>query len=245
MNMGNEHITTAYDEDLDELFRLLSQMSGLVENQFANALKALDTRDESLGLKVKKRDKEIDQLETEVNAAAIRIIALRQPVADDLRFVVATLKAAADIERIGDYAKNMGKRTTALSQAPVMPVMKSLLRMGQSVQTMLKDVFDAFLAGDEEKALAVWKADEDVDNHYTSLFREILTYMMEDPRNITACTHLMFIAKNIERVGDLATNIAESIYYTKTAEALSDRPTADASKYETLHLEPAEDGLNQ
>lgn len=234
MNTGPEHIVTAYDQDLDELYSLIGQMGGLVETQFLNALKAVENRDEELGLKVKSRDKEIDKLEGAIDASAIRIIALRQPMADDLRFVVASMKAASDIERIGDYAKNIGKRTTVLSQYPPIPVMKSLIRMGHSVQAMMKDVFDAFLAGDTEKAIAVWNADEDVDAHYTSLFREILTYMMEDPRNITACTHLMFIAKNIERVGDLITNIAESIYFTKTGEALSDRPKADASKYEAL-----------
>ncbi|WP_420548826.1 phosphate signaling complex protein PhoU [Curvivirga sp.] len=232
--VGSDHIVTAYDQDLDELYRLVSQMSGLVETQFANSLKAVDARDEELALKVKQRDKEIDQLEADVDAAAIRLIALRQPMADDLRFIISAMKAASDIERIGDYAKNIGKRTLVMSQFPAMPVMKSVVRMGQSVQTQLRDIFDAFLAGDEEKAVQVWEKDEDIDAHYTSLFREILTYMMEDPRNITAASHLMFVAKNIERVGDLATNIAESIYFTKTGESLADRPKADASKYESL-----------
>lgn len=235
MTTENEHIASAYDEDLQSLSNMVSRMSGLAEAQLAAALTAVESRNDEQAQAVRKADKEIDDLELEIEAFAIRTIALRQPMANDLRYIISCQKTVSDIERIGDYAKNIAKRSLALNQVPPMPMTRSIIRMGRSVQSMLKDVFDAFAQGDDQKAIAVWEADEDVDNLYTSLFRELLTYMMEDPRHITPCTHLLFIAKNIERMGDLATNVAETVHYRVTGEALAEkRPKADASTYTVI-----------
>jgi len=227
-----DHIHGAYNEEFERLTKLFSQMGGLAESQFSDSIKSVSKRDAELALQVKKRDKEIDALEQEVEQLVVRMLALRQPVANDLRYIVATLKTAADIERIGDYAKNIGKRAQALSQLPVSPMTRSIGRLGALVQTMLKDIFDAYLEGNVEKAVSVWEADEEVDELYTSIFRELLTYMMEDPRHITPCTHLLFIAKNIERIGDHATNIAETLHYQVEGTQLEERRRkADASNY--------------
>ena len=236
---SEEHIVTAYDQELEQLSRLISQMSGQVEAQFASAMKAVESRNDELADQVRGADKEIDKLEDEIEALAVKTIALRQPMANDLRYIVASMKTAADIERIGDYAKNIAKRTIVLNQVPRLPVTRSVMRMGQTVSEMMKDVFDAYLQGDAEKAIEVWEADEDVDNHYTSLFRELLTYMMEDPRHISPCTHLLFIAKNIERMGDLCTNVAETLYYREKGERLSQTRPKGASANQML-VEPGE-----
>jgi len=240
--LQKDHIVAAYDQEFKKLTKLLSQMGGLAEVQLANALTAIEKRDDRLAKKVKKSDKEIDQLERDIEALVIRMLALRQPVANDLRYIVATLRISSDIERIGDYAKNIGKRAIALNQLPAEPLLKGVVRIGQPVQAMLKDVMDAFLQGDMAKAIDVWEADEEVDGLYTSLFRELLTYMMEDPRHITPCTHLLFIAKNLERIGDHATNIAETIHFQVEGTPLSDRrPKADGSNYAVLHPDDDDD----
>ena len=237
---GSEHIVRAYDEELEQLTNMISQMGGLAESQFDAAMQAIEKRDDDLAMRTREKDKEIDQLEHDIEVLAVRMIATRQPMANDLRYIISCLKTSSDIERLGDYAKNMAKRAIVLNQVPTMQTTRSVLRMGRLVQKMINDVFDAFLAGDKDKAINVWESDEEVDNHYTSLFRELLTYMMEDPRNITPCTHLLFIAKNIERMGDLTTNIAESIYFRVEGKVLADnRPKADASNY-TL-LDPDDD----
>lgn len=237
----SDHIVTAYDEELDQLTNLISQMGGLAESQFDAAMQAIDKRDDDLALRTREKDKEIDQLEHDIEVLAVRMIATRQPMANDLRYIISCLKTSSDIERLGDYAKNMAKRAIVLNQVPPMQTTRSVLRMGRLVQKMIKDVFDAFLEGDKDKAINVWESDEEVDNHYTSLFRELLTYMMEDPRNITPCTHLLFIAKNIERMGDLTTNIAESIYFRVEGKMLSEnRPKADASNYTVV--DPGDEG---
>ena len=229
------HIVAAYDDEFKQLTKHLTQMSGLAETQLQDSLRAVEKRDEKLAAKVKKQDKQIDTLEREIDALVVRMLALRQPVANDLRFILAALRCSSEIERIGDYAKNIAKRSTALSRMPVTPLTRGVGRMGALVQTMLTDVMDAFLQGDVEKAIEVWEADEEVDSLYTSLFRELLTYMMEDPRNITPCTHLLFIAKNLERIGDHATNIAEIIHFQVEGEMLAERrPKADASNYTVL-----------
>lgn len=227
---NKDHIVRAYDSDLEDLSGLFSRMSGLAEAQLEGAMKAVETRNEELAASIRQSDKEIDELEKEIENLAVKTIALRQPMADDLRYIISCLKTASDVERIGDYAKNIAKRSIVLNQSAPMPMTGSIMRMARSVQGMLKDVFDAFIQGDAEKALAVWEADAEVDNHYTSLFRELLTYMMEDPRHITPCTHLLFIAKNIERMGDLATNVAETVYYRVKGQPLAGtRPKADSS----------------
>ena len=177
-------------------------------------------------------DVRIDQLERQISAQTIRMLALRQPMAQDLRQVVAALKISSDIERIGDYAANVAKRAIALTQSPPMRPVGGIARMGRLVQQIIKDTLDAFSDNDADKAVAAWKRDQDVDDMYNSLFRELLTYMMEDPRNIGPSTHLMFIAKNIERIGDHATNIAETVHFLvlgRPIEAL--RPKGDNTSF--------------
>ncbi|MBP5857990.1 phosphate signaling complex protein PhoU [Marivibrio halodurans] len=232
------HIVAAYDEEFQKLTKLITQMGGQAETQLQDALRAVEKRDDKLAARVKKQDKEIDALERSIDTLVVRMLALRQPVANDLRFILAVLRCASELERIGDYAKNIAKRATALSQMPVTPLTRGVARMGALTQAMLKDVMDAFLQGDVEKAVEVWEADEEVDSLYTSLFRELLTYMMEDPRHITPCTHLLFMAKNLERIGDHATNIAEIIHFHVEGEALAEkRPKADSSNYTVMDPE--------
>lgn len=241
-NVSEGHIHAEYDNEFKKLTKLLARMGGLAESQLANALIAIEKRDNKLAMAVKDGDKEIDALEHEIESLVVRMLALRQPMANDLRYVVSTLRTSSDIERIGDYAKNIAKRAMALNQLPAEPLLRGVLRIGRPVQAMLKDVMDAHLQGDTAKAVEVWEADEEVDALYTSLFRELLTYMMEDPRHITPCTHLLFIAKNLERIGDHATNIAEIIHFQVEGVSLGDRrPKADASNYEVMQPEDDSD----
>ena len=211
--MSLTHTVKSFEEDLKQLDRLIAEMGGLAESQLAGAIEALMRRDAESALQVKNADREIDDLEHAIDEQATRMLALRQPMADDLRVVIVALKTAAVIERIGDYAKNIAKRTQVLAQCPELGATRTIKRMAEMVQSMIKDVLDAYVARDSERANDVRMRDEEVDDLHTSLFRELLTYMMEDARNITACTHLMFIAKNIERIGDHATNIAENVYF--------------------------------
>ena len=211
--MVSEHILKNYDEELSRLTNSLTAMGGLAESQLAASLQALVRRDSELAADVVANDARVDQLEREVEAQAIRLLALRQPMARDLREIVSSLKIASDLERICDYAANVAKRSIALNQAPAVKPAFAVPRMGKAAQKQVKDVLDAYVQRDPKKALDVWRADEELDELYTSLFRELLTYMMEDPRSITAGTHLLFMAKNIERIGDHTTNIAETIYY--------------------------------
>jgi phosphate transport system protein len=226
--MATEHIVKSFDEDLARLSDLVSRMGGLAENQLDKAIDALQTRDSALAEQVIEADTKIDHLQHEIEELALRMIALRQPMAADLRETVAALKIAPLIERVGDYAKNVAKRAIALNQIPPVKPLFTIPRMGRMVREMLKDVLDAFASQDIDKAREVWLADEEVDEMHDSLFREMLTYMMEDPRNITPCTHLLFAARNIERMGDLATNIAEVIHFQVTGDTLGgDRPKVD------------------
>jgi len=211
--MQSEHIVKSFDDDLNRLDNIIAEMGGLAEHQLANSIDAMVKRNEDLAEQVIDSDKRIDALEAEVVDLAIAMLALRQPMADDLRVVITALRTAAIVERIGDYAKNIAKRTVALSQTPPMGPSKMVARMGRQVQHMIQDVLDAYVKRDSNKAEDVRQADAEVDALHTSLFREILTYMMEDPRVITSCTHLLFVAKNIERIGDHATNIAENVYF--------------------------------
>jgi phosphate transport system protein len=204
----------SYDEELARLSHLIARMGGLAEAQFGDALSALVRRDSTLASQVIASDTQLDGLEQEVHAFTVRLLALRQPVAQDLRVIVAALKVSSELERIGDYATNVAKRALVLNQMPPVGFTSGIQRLGRLVQDMLKQVLDAYVALDVEKALNAWKRDEEVDSMYTSLFREMITYTIEDPRNITACIHLMFISKNIERVGDHATNIAETVHFT-------------------------------
>lgn len=227
------HIVSSFDEELTRLNNIISQMGGLAESQLISAIRSIVKRDSELAEKVILSDHRIDVLEQEVQDFAVRLLALRQPMADDLRQVVTALKLSNDLERIGDLAKNIAKRAQVLNQIPPIRPVQVILNMGKLAQEIIKDVLDAYIEGDAEKAERVWARDQEVDDMYNSLFRELLTYMMEDPRNITASTHMLFIAKNIERIGDHATNIAETIYYRIKGEDLPaiDRPKNDAANF--------------
>ncbi|MCG8690374.1 MAG: phosphate signaling complex protein PhoU [Minwuiales bacterium] len=222
------HTVKAYDKELNRLSNVIAQMGGLAESQIASAIEAVVKRDADLAARTVEADAKIDELEREVDEFVVRLLALRQPMASDLREIVSALKIAADLERAADHAKSVAKRAIALAQVPPVKPAYTIPRMGKMVQRMITDVLDAYVERDADKALVVWRADEEVDESYNSLFRELLTYMMEDPRNISTCAHLLFVAKNIERMGDLATNIAETIHYVVHGVALpQDRPKSD------------------
>jgi phosphate transport system protein len=235
-----EHILTAYDDELARLNKIIVEMGGLAESQLADAIEAVVKRDSELAARVIQDDEKVDQLERDLDSLAIRLLALRQPMARDLREIVAALKIAADIERICDYAANVAKRSIALAQSPPVQPVHALPRMAHLALLLVKDVIDAYVARDADKAIRVWNRDEELDEMYSSVFRELLTYMMEDPRNIGPCTHLLFMAKNIERIGDHATNIAENLYYLVHGTPLTEaRPKGDRSSLEMVALEPA------
>ena len=230
LNKPTDHIVKAFDEDLKRLNNVIAEMGGLAEAQLSQAVDCLVRRNSELATQVVQDDKRIDALETEVGQMTVRMLALRQPMAQDLREVVAAIKIASDIERIGDYAKNIAKRAIVLSAIAPMKPAASIPRMSQLALSIIKDVLDAYIEKDAEGARAAWRRDEDVDEMYNSLFREMLTYMMEDPRNIGPCTHLLFIAKNIERIGDHATNIAEIVYFLVHGRSLDEeRPKGDTT----------------
>jgi phosphate transport system protein len=226
----NEHIVKSYEDELNTLTAECARMGGLTEAQVADALEAVVKRDQQLAGTVVSRDDRLDLLEVDIERKAIRLIALRQPMANDLRRTVAAMKIANNLERIGDLAKNIAKRGLVIIESePMTPLTRSIDRMGRLVGGRLKDVLDSYTANDLERAVSVWSRDDEVDEHYNSLFRELLTYMMGDPRTITACAHLLFVAKNLERIGDHATNIAEIIHYEITGEDLTTaRPKTDA-----------------
>jgi len=229
--METEHIVKSYDEELGKLDSMIAEMGGLAEAQLVDAIQALSTRDVELAERVVQADKRIDELESEIDNFTLRLLALRQPMAEDLRIVIAALKVSANLERIGDYAKNVAKRTVPLSQTPALGgACGTIARMGVLVQGMIKNVLDAYVSRDSKKADDVRLRDEEVDTMYTSLFRELLTYMMENPKNITPCTHLLFVAKNVERIGDHTTGIAEQVHFIVCGEKPEDeRPKGDRS----------------
>ncbi len=223
-----EHIYKKYDEELIELQTMLAQMGGLAEDHLARAIEALAKRDTEAADRIITADDKIDALELAIEEKAVLVIAKRQPMASDLRDIMVAIRIASDLERIGDLAKNIAKRTLAIAENHPRRIVNGLLRMGKLALGQLKDVLDAYAQRDEAKALAVWRSDEDIDALYNSIFRELLTYMMEDPRTIGMCTHLLFGAKNIERIGDHCTNIAENIYYLINGETLKEeRPKKD------------------
>ncbi|KQI67223.1 phosphate transport system protein [Loktanella sp. DSM 29012] len=230
-----QHISSAYDRDLEEITTLIMKMGGMVEAAILQTAEAMATRDLELAEKVRNGDKAIDALEIEINDSAARTIALRAPVSKDLRSILTVLRLAASLERIGDYAKNIAKRTSVLIDMPVISGSEvALKRMAREVQGMLNDTLDAYIRGDAELAEDVRQHDQDVDQMYNALFREFLTFMMEDPRNITACMHLHFMAKNIERMGDLTTNMAEQVIYLVTGDMPDEaRPKSDRTAYTT------------
>ena len=225
----SDHIVKSYDAEFAELDRTTAQMGGLAEKLLADAFAALSRRDPALAAAAANSDRVIDDLERQLQEQAVYMIAKRHPVANDLRHVMTVLKIAADLERIGDLAKNIAKRAVALSnEAPPKGLMNGIGHMTELALRQLKDVLDAFGARDAAKAVAVWHGDAGLDMLYNSVFRELLTYMMEDPRNIGLCTHLLFAAKNIERIGDHTTNIAENVHFLVTGLVLADdRPKSD------------------
>ena len=216
------HTIKAFDAELDQLRANIAEMGGLAEAAIREAMHALVRRDGEAAKAVIDRDRRIDLLEAEVERQAVQIIALRAPMADDLREVVAALKIAGVVERIGDYAKNIAKRVSSVEDSKIRPL--SLLpEMARIASEMVHDVLDAFAARDSDKAAAVCERDSAVDDFYNSIFRALLTHMMENPHNITPATHLLFVAKNLERIGDHATNVAEMVYFAATGEHLSER----------------------
>lgn len=233
---SDQHILSAFDRDLESIQTLIIKMGGMVEAAILDGATALETRDVELAEQVRQNDKRVDELEERINTQAARVLALRSPAATDLRAVLTVMKTSANLERIGDYAKNMGKRVPALVEtAAIEGAGGALKRMAQTVQEMLKDALDAYIQRDAEKAEVVRQRDSEVDQMYNTLFRELLTHMMEDPRNITACMHLHFIAKNIERMGDHTTSIAEQVYYRVSGELPDeDRPKGDVTSFITV-----------
>ncbi|MFT4014368.1 MAG: phosphate signaling complex protein PhoU [Paracoccus sp. (in: a-proteobacteria)] len=227
---SERHISSAFDRDLETVQALVVKMGGMVESAINDAAIALETRDDELADEVRRRDKAIDKLEMQINEEAARLIALRAPRATDLRTVLTVIKISAILERIGDYAKNIAKRSHVLVNMPTVDgAGMALRRMSATVEGMMKDALDSYIQRDAALAADVRKRDLEVDQMYNALFREFLTYMMEDPRNITACMHLHFIAKNIERMGDHATGIAEQVIYLATGELPEDsRPKSDS-----------------
>ena len=231
----SEHTIKAFDADLQDLTRVVVEMGGLAERQIVNALEALEKHDTALAQRVIADDGKIDALQREVEEKAILTIARRQPMAVDLREVVGALRLSNDLERVGDLAKNIAKRVGALdTDFQPQQVMRGVEHMTDLVLGQLKAVLDAYARRDLNKAMAVWRGDEEIDAVCTSVFRELLTYMLEDPRNITFCIHLMFCAKNVERMGDHATNIAETVHYVIDGRPITEtRPKGDTTTLAT------------
>ncbi|WP_332680992.1 phosphate signaling complex protein PhoU [Bosea sp. (in: a-proteobacteria)] len=228
----SDHIVRSYDADLEGLRRSLAEMGGMSERMLGDSTVALVRRDTALAQKVITADQRLDNLQRDVEEKAVLTIARRQPLANDLRELISAIRIAADIERVGDLAKNIAKRAVAISGqfSPPHRAVVGLEHISRLVQAQLKDVLDAYAASNEQKAMDVWRRDGEIDALYTSLFRELLTYMMEDPRNITFCTHLLFCAKNVERIGDHTTNIAETIHYLITGQSVEEsRPKLDTT----------------
>ncbi|MGV8995557.1 MAG: phosphate signaling complex protein PhoU [Parvibaculaceae bacterium] len=227
-----DHTVKSFQEELDAIAASIAQMGGLTESQLAGAIEAVSRRDSELANMAVSQDRRIDMLEREIEARAVRVIALRQPMASDLREAISAIKISSDLERIGDLSKNIAKRALVIQGDFDTPqrLIQGIARMGRLAQGQLKSVLDACSNRDAQLAVEVWKGDEEIDEMYNSIFRELLTYMMEDPRTIGVCTHLLFIAKNVERIGDHATNVAETVYYVATGEMLTDnRPKGDTT----------------
>jgi len=240
--MTTEHIVKSFDDELRRLDNIIAEMGGIAEVQIADAIDGLIKRDVEQAERVIERDKRIDNLEHELDEFATTMLALRQPMADDLRIIIAALKTAVVLERIGDYAKNIAKRTIALSHSPPIGPTRTIVRMARLVQSMIKNVLDAYVNRDADKAEDVRQSDEEVDALHSSLFRELLTYMMEDPRVIGAGTHLLFVAKNIERIGDHATNIAKNVHVLVHGFAPSERrKKGDASSYTVVETNDSQE----
>ena len=234
-----DHTTKAFDTDLQDIKRRVAEMGGLAERQIADATRALVERDADLAEQVITTDPTIDAMQHEIEEKAVLTIARRQPMAVDLREIVGAMRVCNDLERIGDHAKHIGKRVVVLgADFHAQKLIRGVEHMAELVAALLKQVLDAYAGRDLAAALVVWNGDEEVDALCTALFRELLTYMMEDPRNITLCIHLMFCAKDIERMGDHATNIAETVYYMIEGRPITDqRPKGDTTSLGTTLLQ--------
>jgi phosphate transport system protein len=233
MNLSHEHIVKSYDSELTRLYGEINRMGEIAIAQLDAAIDVLVRRDSKAAQRVVGNDVAIDGLEREVSQDVLRLLALRQPMARDLREVYGALRISADIERIGDYAKNVAKRSIILNEATVVPAANALPELARTANALVRDAMRAFQERDSQLALAVRGRDVELDELYTRLFRELLTYMAEDPRTITSCAHLLFIAKNIERIGDHATNIAEYVHFIASGELVAEeREKADATSEE-------------
>jgi len=234
--MNDQHTAKAFDSDLQDLSRMVAEMGGLAEKQIADSVSALARRDTVLAQRITAADAQIDALQGAIEEKAVLTIARRQPMAVDLREIVGALRLANDLERIGDLAKNIAKRVIALNtEFPPPKLIRGVEHMTDLVLGQMKAVLDAYARRDDSKAMAVWRGDEEIDAMCTSVFRELLTYMMEDPRNISFCIHLLFCAKNVERMGDHATNIAETVHYIIEGRPITDkRPKGDTTTIAAL-----------
>ncbi|MCU0838418.1 MAG: phosphate signaling complex protein PhoU [Rhodospirillales bacterium] len=233
--MPTEHTVKSYDDELKRLDNLVAEMGGLAELQLVSAIESLTRRDPERAAGVAMTDARIDSLQAEIDQQAFTMLALRQPMARDLREIISALKTAGILERVGDYAKNVAKRTVAISESPVTVSTQTVARLGYLAAELIKEVIDAYLSRDVERAAVIRGRDRELDALYTSLFRELLTYMMEDPRSITTCTHLLFVAKNFERVGDYATNLAEIVQFMVVGERPPvERPKDDVTSYTVM-----------
>jgi phosphate transport system protein len=240
MSEAPEHIVKSYEQELKLLRDRIVQMGGMVELQVAAAARAVIEMDNTVAMSAVEQDPAVDAMERDIEQLVIRMLALRQPMAQDLRAIVAALKVTGDLERIGDYAANIAKRSVVLVQFSLPFSLAGVGAMARLVQENLKLVIDAIGDNDADKAMTVWNADQAIDELYNGIFRELITYMMEDPRSITPCTHMLFIAKNLERIGDHATNIAETVHYAVTGEVMSEaRPKGDNSAYAVVRQRPA------
>ncbi|GAC1481142.1 MAG: phosphate signaling complex protein PhoU [Acetobacteraceae bacterium] len=229
------HIVKSFSQELQRLRDLMTEMGGLVESQVAMATQAVVTQDPDMATRAVQQDPAVDTLERQAEQLVIRMLALRQPMANDLRQIVAALKITANLERIGDYAKNVAKRSIVLGQSALPFSLTGLATMARLAQENLRLVVDAVGENDADKAVQVWQSDQAIDDLYNSIFRELITYMMEDARSITPCTHLLFIAKNLERIGDHATNIADTVYYAATGTVLTEeRPKGGDAAYDAV-----------
>ncbi len=235
--MTMEHTVKSYESDLKQLNALIVEMGNLTHLQLDIALDAVDQRDNFKAEQVIAADVQVDEREHLIDQFAVRLLALRQPVAGDLRQVVAALKISSHLERIADYAANIAKRALALNQVPTVPPIHNISRMGKITQAMILGVMDAYTTLDDKRTVKIWKQDAEVDQMYASLIRELLTYMIEDPRSIGPCTHILFMAKNIERIGDHVTNIAEVVHFITHGKPFNEpRPKVEEDAINALIL---------
>ena len=225
-----EHIVSGYDDDLNQLTTTLAELGGLVETMTSDSVKSIKKRDSVLAQKVIEMDKQANALQEQIDDDALRLMALRHPMATDLRRTIGAIRCANDLERVGDLAEGIARRAVSINEEDKIDLAKGVSRIGKLVKTQLSGALDALLREDADKALQVWVADEDVDEMYNAIFRELLTYMMGDPRTITACASFLFVAKNLERIGDHATNICESVYFTVHGKQLVNDPSIKGSR---------------